>query len=316
MALRGLADRLGAIEMREVQRQKHAWDREALEALRQGRVHQWADAYREHDRIVTGTDAAQTRSRLVSDWFAATTKHPEQDNVMLAHRRADVAELNQRARATLRAGGKLGELELEANGRAFSTGDRVVTGRNDRANGITNGQRATVEAIDIERRSLTLTFDDGRQAELPAGYIDDGHLDHAYAMTAHRAQGATVDRAFVLGSDDLYREWGFTALSRHRDEARFYVNLGSAAQLTLPGLEMSFDRPDGPVTGPLSRERGKRLALDTPNDSGLRLQPPTVEEAIQASLRLDQQRLPDFHVNHVPDPDLDLDLGPDLDFGM
>ncbi len=52
----------------------------------------------------------------------------------------------------------------------------------------------------------------------------DGHLDHGYAITAHRAQGATVDRAFVLGSDELYREWGYTALSRHRDEARFYVS--------------------------------------------------------------------------------------------
>jgi hypothetical protein len=28
----------------------------------------------------------------------------------------------------------------------------------------------------------------------------------------------------VLGSDELYREWGYTALSRHRDEARFYVS--------------------------------------------------------------------------------------------
>src|SRR5204862_2206149 len=36
-------------------------------------------------------------------------------------------------------------------------------------------------------------------------------------------QGATVDRTFVLGSDELYREWGYTALSRHRERAQFYV---------------------------------------------------------------------------------------------
>jgi len=29
---------------------------------------------------------------------------------------------------------------------------------------------------------------------------------------------------FVLGSDELYREWGYTALSRHRREARFYLS--------------------------------------------------------------------------------------------
>ena len=27
-------------------------------------------------------------------------------------------------------------------------------------------------------------------------------------MTVHKAQGVTVDRAFVLGTDDLYREMG------------------------------------------------------------------------------------------------------------
>ena len=66
--------------------------------------------------------------------------------------------------------------------------------------------------------------------EIPRATRDAGHLDHGYAITAHRAQGATVDRAFVLGSDELYREWGYTALSRHRTEARFYVT----AQPSLP----------------------------------------------------------------------------------
>ena len=33
-----------------------------------------------------------------------------------------------------------------------------------------------------------------------------------------------MDRTFVLGSDELYREWGYTALSRHRDEAHFYIS--------------------------------------------------------------------------------------------
>lgn len=77
------------------------------------------------------------------------------------------------------------------------------------------------EAGMVGTRALAL--DHGRHVQLPASYAHDGHLDHAYATTAHRAQGATVDRTFVLGSDELYREWGYTALSRHRDEARFYV---------------------------------------------------------------------------------------------
>src|SRR5206468_8812731 len=62
------------------------------------------------------------------------------------------------------------------------------------------------------------------------------------SLTAHAAQGATVDRAFVLGSDALYREWGYTALSRHRHEARFYVVSPGSVERALPGLERQPDR--------------------------------------------------------------------------
>ena len=44
-----------------------------------------------------------------------------------------------------------------------------------------------------------------------------------YAMTVHKAQGLTCDRAYVLGTDDLYAEAGYTALSRGRHENRLYV---------------------------------------------------------------------------------------------
>ena len=48
-------------------------------------------------------------------------------------------------------------------------------------------------------------------------------IQHAYAVTGHVAQGMTVDRAFVLGSPDMYREWGYTAMSRGRRANRLYV---------------------------------------------------------------------------------------------
>lgn len=43
-----------------------------------------------------------------------------------------------------------------------------------------------------------------QSVELPARHLDNGHLNHAFAMTAHKAQGATVDPAWVLGSGACY----------------------------------------------------------------------------------------------------------------
>ena len=105
--------------------------------------------------------------------------------------------------------------------RGFAAGDRVVTTRNDRSSALSTARPASSPAY--ARASSRSASTTAAGSGLPEPYVRAGHLDHGYALTAHRAQGATVDRAFVLGSDELYREWGYTALSRHRIEARFYV---------------------------------------------------------------------------------------------
>jgi Ti-type conjugative transfer relaxase TraA len=264
-AFRGLAKRLRAIELREVRRQRAEWDREALAALRDGKVDRWLEAYREHGRVHGAHDAASARAQLVDHWYAAHRDHPDDDSVMIAVRRSDVAELNARARERLHRAGALGDKEIEAAGKELAEGDRVIAGRNDHRTGLANGSRGTVIEVDTKGRRLTVRLDDGRKIDVPAGYLDEGHLDHGYAMTAHRAQGTTVDRAYVLGSDELYREWGYTALSRHRDEAHFYVNVADG-QLT---LQLGLDEPgrEEHVFDPLHRSRAKHLASDLLRDS-------------------------------------------------
>lgn len=221
-AFRALAQRLGAVELHEVHRQREPWDRDALSALRGGDAERFAEAYHAHGRLIAAPTADAARDTLAGDWWRA---HDAGERaLMIAHRRADVADLNRRARGLLRDAGRLGSDALRTDRRAFAIGDRVVTTRNDASLAVVNGHAGTLTAFHDGR--LRVELDDGRRVDLPESYAQDGHLDHAYATTAHRAQGATVDRAFVLGSDELYREWGYTAFSRHRHEARFYVTAG------------------------------------------------------------------------------------------
>lgn len=123
-----------------------------------------------------------------------------------------------------------------------------------------NGQRG--EIVGIEEESLSVRFDCGAVRRVARTYAEAGHLDHGYAMTAHRAQGATVDRTFVLGSDELYREWGYTALSRHRQSARFYVT--AAREFLNAPVEPLEPGPDTSrrVAALLAISRAKRLALE------------------------------------------------------
>jgi len=152
----------------------------------------------------------------------------------------------------------LGGQELEIRGRAFSDGDRVITTRNYHRLGVVNGQAGFISAIDD--RVLHVRLDDGRLVSLPHAYVAAGHLEHGYATTAHRTQGATVDRTLVLGSDELYREWGYTALSRHREDARFYV---TGARRFLNGAPASLETSEdvaARVTQMLTTSRAKSAA--------------------------------------------------------
>ncbi len=275
-AFRSLAERLGSIELRTVRRQHEPWDREALAALREGAAGRFLAAYREHGRLTLGRTAEETRAAIVSDWWDAHTAEPDGQAVMLALRRSDVRELNDQARALMRESGALGDEELEAAGRAFSAGDRVVGLRNDRRVGVVNGDRGMVAWIDEQRRELGLACDDGREVTLPAAYLEQGNLDHGYALTAHKAQGMTVERTFVLGTEESYGEWAYTALSRHRVDARFYATAPEPPEVR---------RARAPQPAPweelergLSRSRAKELAIDI-RDEALRSAPKAELEA-------------------------------------
>ena len=224
-AFRGLVQRGLAVELGENVRQDNAWEREALDHLRSGGAESALALYASNEALAIEPTEHETRELLVRDWLAAPAG---EDSVMIAQRRTDVADLNQRARDHLRASGALGDSELELPGGAFGAGDAVVIKRNDIRRGVSNGQRGRVTAVDPIRRSLTVQLGVER-VELGRAFLDgitqggDPTLVHGYAVTGHVAQGATVDRAFVLAGPGISREWAYVALSRGRVANRLYL---------------------------------------------------------------------------------------------
>ncbi len=105
----------------------------------------------------------------------------------------------------------------------------MIARRNDRHRDVDNGTRATVTAIDNESGALTETPDAGGRRVLDADYAAE-HLEHAYALTGHGAQGATVEWAGVIGRpSDFTAEWAYPALSRPRGQTRLHVIAEPAA---------------------------------------------------------------------------------------
>lgn len=70
----------------------------------------------------------------------------------------------------------------------------------------------------------------------------DRHLDHGYAMTCHKSQGATVEVALLYGTGALTREAGYVALSRGRTANHLYVAEGTGADTGVPRDDGNLDR--------------------------------------------------------------------------
>lgn len=224
-----LTRRLPTVELTDNRRQTHPWEHAALDQLRHGSVSHAVAAYAQEGRLVTAETAEEIRERLVSDWWQTTRDQPPGRSIMVALRRAGVADLNARARVRLQAAGLLTGPTRHAGDVDFQAGDRVMCLRNRYPAGMVNGRAATITGI-CDDGSLEAMGDDSRPLLIPADYIDAGHLTHGYAITGHKAQGLTVDHTFVLGSEALYREWGYVAMSRGRQTNQLYVHARSDLQ--------------------------------------------------------------------------------------
>jgi hypothetical protein len=274
-AFRGLVHRLDAVELKANHRQRDVDEQARLRELRSGDVRTAMTSYDEAGRITRADTSEDLRQALVSDWAEAYGAADDGGGVvMLGLTNHDVDDLNTRAREQLASAGRLSGPEVVVGNRGYRVGDRVVTRHNDYRLGVINGQRWTVLAIDEPARELVLLPDggapDGPVQRLPFAYAEVGEdrLQHGYALTTSLAQGSTVDRAFVLGSDATYREAGYTAASRARERTQFYVVSREADEACeerhgrLHVDQNEHDPLEGMVTA-LQRSGAQHLATDT-----------------------------------------------------
>lgn len=81
--------------------------------------------------------------------------------------------------------------------------------------GVLNGDRGIVAAIDPHGRFMDFACErTASPVRLPHDYVAAGHVDHGYALTIHKTQGATFDQCLVLVDDGMHRQAAYTGLSR------------------------------------------------------------------------------------------------------
>jgi ATP-dependent exoDNAse (exonuclease V) alpha subunit len=274
---RALRLRLGASELTVNRRQVEAWEQQAIDDIRAGRIEQAIAAYAEHDRI-RAFEARDDRDRaLVSDWWQAhqAAEHP----AIYAHRRAQVDQLNQVCQRLRAEAGQLGSERLVVGDRSFAVGDVVVLGANapDRL-GVVNGTTAVILELDLRGRAMsvrTLEDDPPRVVRLPGWYLDaqvrpgqSRRVDLAYARTDMRSQGRTERRALLAvdGVEDM--QGGYVQLTRSKERTDLYLTVGPeplGPDEERPHPSREALAPEELLARVLTRDGSKTLASDTPD---------------------------------------------------
>ncbi|MGH8880752.1 MAG: ATP-binding domain-containing protein, partial [Stackebrandtia sp.] len=152
------------------------------------------------------------------------------ESVMVASTNTDVTTLSARARAD-----RVGRGEVEdagvglADGNTAGVGDWIVTRDNDRRLILSSGQDFVRNGTTwtVRKRyadgSLKVTARNGNGTTvLPAAYVETS-VELAYATTVHRVQGATVDTAHALITDEMAREHLYVAATRARHTTHLYA---------------------------------------------------------------------------------------------
>lgn len=219
-----------APELTEIHRFKQAWEKPSSLALRRGDVEVISTYTREH-RIEEGS-TAQMLDAAYEAW--RSDQQSGRASILVTESAPAVRALNERARAervVLDGAGDGREIRL-ADGSRASVGDLVITRRNDRrlrtmrSGWVKNGDRWRITDIRKDGSVVVRSLDRRRwgSAVLPSEYVAE-HVDLGYAITAHRAQGITVDTAHVVVTSSTTRENLYVSMTRGRDANIAYVAL-------------------------------------------------------------------------------------------
>jgi hypothetical protein len=269
-AFRAIVERTGYAELETIYRQKEPWMRAASLDLARGRVKETLSAYRAKGKLIAQTLKADAIESLIADWNR--DYDPEKSTLILAHLRRDVRQLNTMAREKLVERGLIEEghaFRTEDGERKFASGDQIVFLKNEGSLGVKNGMIGKV--VEAAAGRIVATIGDGEGATRVT--VDQRfyrNLDHGYATTIHKSQGATVDRVKVLASLSLDRHLTYVAMTRHREDMSLYY--GSRSFHLAGGLEKLLSRKNAKeVTLDYAGGRFYAQALRFANNRGLHL---------------------------------------------
>jgi len=245
--LAALAHAGHAVELDQIHRFTHPWERDASLHLRAGNP-AILRTYQAEGRLHPCPDSDTALDAVFTHWTHA--RQAGQDALMLARTRLDVDALNTRARAAAITAGDVTGPVTTAGDRDWQAGDLLRTRRNNRslvlnsttADGhVRNGDRYRVLGSGPDGGLIVQDLSGRGRLTLPGDYLAE-HCEYGWASTIDAAQGATADIGLVLVRPGLDREHLYVAMTRGRHANHAYITPDAPA-------DPDHDHQHGPAHG-------------------------------------------------------------------
>jgi conjugative relaxase-like TrwC/TraI family protein len=227
----------GGPELHEIQRTKVRWQRTAWDQFREGQTATALGAYARHGHLTVSGTRTEAVTSVVSAWNA----DGRSGLIVTDASNAECHTVNLAAQAARHTAGELGAEALPittAHGElALHAGDRVIfqqQWRIPRAQRVENGMTAVVDGVDLGRQVVIVRTNEAQPRRLEMSVAAAGELlTLGYATHVYKAQGATVDRVYVIaGGWQTHRESLYVAMTRSRLGARLFVDRETLGQAT------------------------------------------------------------------------------------
>lgn len=215
------------------------WARQAVRHFERGEPGAGLNLFAARGLVSVAATRDEAIRQMVDEWAATSAKQPL-DHLLLASTKDDVARLNQLCQQRRFDAGLLRGESFVFRPRAprndakltaieIHPGDCLICTKKNRLLDVENGDRGIVKWANVHTKTIGLEFADGRTARLPLKSYP--YVQLGFALSTHKAQGTTVERASVLlggPMQDLHLT--YVQASRAVEATRFYVDQASAGR--------------------------------------------------------------------------------------
>lgn len=282
-SIRLVREAIGTVTLSQIHRQREAWAREAPQAFARGDAKSALEAFDDHGLLEFHDGLKQTVDALADAWQQSRLTRANDQIVVLTKTNAEARAVAAVLRDRLKQEGVIGAREVllpaaDASGNAHTlpvaAGDTLVALRRIDRLGVVNGTPLSVIRVRVGRVSKTVTITarrgDATITFTPEDFADSNgrvRLGNGLVSTIFRAQGITVDEAFVWVNDRFDLHDAYVGSSRSRGNTKLYVSRDRIdAALRAQNEESGSSIDDATridyLATKLSRERIKTTTLD------------------------------------------------------